>query len=79
MKDSDSTDEEWDAGSMGCGELVLQLSRKLKAMEAGQTLKVTALDSGAPEDLPAWCNLTGHILLKSAHPQYWIQKKNKKG
>jgi tRNA 2-thiouridine synthesizing protein A len=79
MKNGDSADDDWDAGSMGCGELVLHLSRKLKAMEAGQTLKLTARDAGAPEDLPAWCNLTGHTLLKSAHPQYWIQKKKQKG
>jgi len=70
-------DEEWDAGDLGCGELVLKLGQKLKGLEAGQVLKLKAKDPGALEDLPAWCKLTGHTLLKSAHPEYWIQKKTK--
>ena len=70
-------DKEWDAGDLGCGELVLELGRKLKELQGGQVLKLVARDLGAFEDLPAWCKLTGHKLLKSAHPEYWIEKKSK--
>jgi tRNA 2-thiouridine synthesizing protein A len=70
-------DKEWDAGDIGCGQLVLELSRRLRVLEAGQVLRLIARDPGAPEDLPAWCRLTGHTLLKSGHPEYWIQKKKK--
>jgi tRNA 2-thiouridine synthesizing protein A len=70
-------DKEWDAGDLGCGELVLELGRQLKDLQGGQVLKLFARDLGALEDLPAWCKLTGHNLLKSAHPEYWIQKKSK--
>jgi tRNA 2-thiouridine synthesizing protein A len=70
---------EWNAGTLGCGELVFELAARLKAMGDGEVLKLTALDPGAIEDLPAWCNLTGHTLLKSAHPEYFIQRKKKKG
>jgi tRNA 2-thiouridine synthesizing protein A len=70
-------DKEWDAGDLGCGELVLQLSQRLKELDSGQVLKLKAKDPGALEDLPAWCKLTGHKLLVSAHPEYWIQKKTK--
>jgi tRNA 2-thiouridine synthesizing protein A len=68
-------DREWDAGDMGCGELVLELRMRLKPMRAGQLLKLTARDPGAPEDLPAWCRLTGHQLTYADHPIYLIRRK----
>jgi len=67
-------DREWDAGDMGCGELVYKLWFLLAEMETGQVLKVIALDPGAPQDMPAWCELTGHKLVRSEHPEYLIQK-----
>ena len=68
-------DAEWDAGDMGCGDLVLQLRMRVRPLRAGAVLKLTARDPGAPEDLPAWCRLTGHTLVGSAHPVYWIKRK----
>ena len=70
-----SADAEWDAGDMGCGDLVLELRMRLQSIQPGEMLKVTARDPGAPEDLPAWCRLTGHTLLSSQHPEYWIKRK----
>lgn len=75
MSEQSAYNKEWNAHDLGCGQLILQLSRKLKDLEGGHVLKLTAYDPGAKEDLPAWCRLTGHTLLKSVHPQYWIQKK----
>jgi tRNA 2-thiouridine synthesizing protein A len=69
------SDAEWDAGAMGCGDLVLELRMRLRSMESGQTLKVIARDPGAPADLPAWCRLTGNALVASNHPAYWIKRK----
>lgn len=60
---------------MGCGDLVLELRTRLRAMEPGQLLEVTARDPGAPEDLPAWCRLTGHALVAALHPVYRIRRK----
>jgi tRNA 2-thiouridine synthesizing protein A len=68
-------DAEWDAGDLACGELVLELRRRLLAMSPGQIIKVTALDPAAPEDMPAWCRLTGNPLVHSKHPQYFIRRK----
>lgn len=68
-------DAEWDAGGMGCGDLVLQLRLRLRALGPGEVLLLTALDPGAPEDVPAWCGLTGHALVGSEHPRYWIRRK----
>lgn len=68
-------DAEWDAGNMGCGELVMGLRIRLQPMKPGQILKLTATDAGVPEDLPAWCRLTGHKLFFFHHPEYWIQRR----
>ena len=66
---------EWDAGEMGCGELVMALRLRLNDLPAGAVLKVRATDSAAPEDLPAWCRLSGHTLVSMQHPIYFIQRK----
>ncbi len=68
-------DSEWDAGNMGCGDLVLELRNKMNALKPGQILKLRATDSGAPEDLPAWCRMTGHKLVGFHHPVYLIKRK----
>ena len=65
-------DARWDAGDMGCGELVLELRQRLLAMP-GRVLRLTSADAGAPEDIPAYCRLTHHELLQAEHPDYWIR------
>ena len=72
---SPMADAEWDAGDMGCGDLVMELRMRLHPMRPGEILKITARDPGAPEDLPAWCRLTGHTLVSSQHPDYWIERR----
>ena len=70
-------DVEWNAGDLGCGDLVLELRRRVRAAP-GQVFKVIALDPGAPADLPAWCGMTGHELVAQdpAAKAYWIRAKN---
>ena len=48
----------WDAGDMGCGQLVFELSRRVNQMTPGDTLEVVARDPGARTDLPAWGRMT---------------------
>jgi tRNA 2-thiouridine synthesizing protein A len=67
--------EEWDAGDLGCGELVLELRTRLDRMRQGDVLRLVARDPGAPADLPAWCRLTGHTLLSADHPLYHVRRK----
>ena len=64
----------WDAGGLGCGELVLELRGRLREMP-GQVLRVIALDPGAPEDIPSWCRMTGNALVHQdpATSSYWIE------
>jgi tRNA 2-thiouridine synthesizing protein A len=66
----------WDAGEMGCGDLVLELRSRLQSMVPGQVLQLNARDPGAREDLPAWCRLTGHTLVRAEPPTFWIKRKD---
>lgn len=68
-------DEVWDAGEMGCGELLLELRTRFERMRPGQILELIARDPGAPADIPAWCRLTGHALVMERHPVYHIRRK----
>ncbi|TCT04394.1 sulfurtransferase TusA family protein [Aquabacter spiritensis] len=64
----------FDAGHMGCGELVMVLRMRLKTMP-GEVVRVIARDAGAPEDLPAWCRMTRNALIRH-DPQthsFWIR------
>lgn len=66
----------WDAGDLGCGELILELSVRMRKMQAGEVLRLTAHDLGAPADIPAWCRMTGHTLLQfdPATQSYFIRR-----
>lgn len=65
----------WDAGDMGCGELIIELRNRLISLPAGTEFALVAHDPGAREDIPAWCRLTGHELVQTAHPHYLIRRK----
>ena len=67
--------EEWNAGYMGCGEVIIQLRLRMRNLSPGDVFKLTSLALGAPEDLPAWCRMTGRRLLRAEHPNYWIEAK----
>ena len=64
----------WDAGNLGCGELALGLWFRIRGIDPGSIFRLIAQDPAAPEDLPAWCRLTGHKLVRAAHPEYLIQR-----
>ena len=66
---------EYDAGDKGCGELALELRKRVEQLGPGDVLRLSTTDAGAPEDLPAWCRMTGHRLRGAAHPLYWIERK----
>ena len=66
----------WDAGDMGCAQLVFQLKLLLDRMDPGEELEVVARNPGAPVDLPAWCRMTGHDLVSAEPPVYVIRHAN---
>ena len=67
--------EKWDAGEMGCGELLIELAFRMKKLSPGQVFELQALDPGAVEDIPSWCRLTGHALVSAEHPIYFIRRR----
>lgn len=69
-------DETWDAGDLGCGELVVELFLRLRRLPPGATLLLVATDPGAKHDLPAWCRLTGHRLARAEPPRFLIVRKD---
>jgi len=71
-------DAEWDAGDLGCGELVIELRFRLAAMRPGAIIRVRATDTGAVEDLPAWCRMTRHRLVRhdAANHMFFIARRS---
>ena len=65
----------WHAGECGCVQLVMGLAREMQQVRPGKCLQVTALNIGARYDLPAWCRMTGNVLISTTHPHYILQKK----
>jgi tRNA 2-thiouridine synthesizing protein A len=65
---------EFDGGETGCGELLLDLFLFVKKQPPGTTIRLRALDEGAPLEIPAWCRTTGNSLIQAEHPFYTFQK-----
>lgn len=66
----------FDAGDLGCGELVVLLRIRLRK-QPGAMFRVIARDPGAAEDLPAWCRMTRCELIghdPSTH-SFWIRSR----
>ena len=66
----------FDAGDKGCGEIAMELRMAMLALPPRAVLELIAYDAGAPEDVPAWCRMTRHQLLRSEPPVYWIQRRD---
>lgn len=67
-------EEIWDMGEVGCGQLAVELRRRVKPLRPGDRLKVIARSPGAATDLPAWCRMTGHELVSAEPPVYVIRR-----
>ncbi len=52
-----------DCSGLSCPMPIIKLSKAIKEMTVGQTLKVIATDSGSASDIPAWAKQTGNDLL----------------
>lgn len=60
---SDHFDFEVNACGVPCPGPILKLAKKIKQMEGGQVLKITASDVGFSKDVPGWCKKTGNNLI----------------
>jgi len=70
----------WDAGDLGCGDLVIRSYFLLQEMRPREIIRVHATDTGAPHDLPAGCRMTGERLVEHDCERdfYWIQRKGER-
>jgi len=68
--------DRWDAGDLGCGELVMKLRSRMLALNPGEIFELIATDEGAIIDIPAWCSLTGHTLAVAQPPRFLIRRKD---
>ena len=66
---------EWDAGEMGCGEVLIQLRLRFRPLQTGDVFRLITRDIAAPLEIPAWCRVTKRQLLHAEHPEYWIEQK----
>ena len=64
----------WEAGELGCSQLIVGLKRELSHLNDGELLELITHDGGARIDIPAWTYLTGHELVSENHPIYIIRK-----
>lgn len=72
---STAADAEWDAGDLACGDLVLELLKKMRVMPPGAVLKLIATDPAARIDIGAWCRVTKNPLVAMSPPVFFIQRK----
>lgn len=67
-----------DTMGLRCPEPVMLIRAKIRKMEAGETLLVTADDPATTRDIPSFCRFMDHQLLaqetESPPYQYLIQK-----
>ena len=52
-----------DCRGLSCPMPIVKLAQKIKELQPGQVLELLADDSGAKDDVPAWCKRTGNELL----------------
>ncbi len=56
---------ELDACGLFCPEPVMLLHNKIRDMQAGDLLRLTATDPSTSRDVPKFCHFLGHELLES--------------
>lgn len=67
----------YDAGDQGCAAGPLdEIAALMRRLAPGQTLEVRATDPSVTNDLPAWCRLAGHELVRHTGDRYLIRRRN---
>ncbi len=72
------TDAILDTRGLSCPMPILKTAKKIKELEEGQVLEILGDDPGTEEDLPAWCEQTGHEFLgmetEGDFAKYYVKK-----
>ena len=56
-------DQTLDCIGLYCPMPIVKTAAKIKELKQGEVLEVLADDKGIKEDMPAWCEATGHECL----------------
>jgi TusA-related sulfurtransferase len=56
-------DVQLDTLGLFCPMPIIKTSKKIKELSIGQVLEVVSDDEGIKQDMPAWCETTGHGFL----------------
>jgi len=59
-----------DARRLLCPLPVIRTQDKVKQLQQGDVLSVTCTDPGVMQDIPAWCRINGHKVLKTQSGEY---------
>ena len=54
-----------DARRLLCPLPVIRTQDKVKQLQVGDELEVTATDPGVMQDIPTWCRINGHTVLET--------------
>ena len=54
-----------DARNSLCPLPVIKTQNKVAELQAGDVLEVTCTDPGALSDIPAWCRINGHLVMRT--------------
>jgi len=68
-----------DAAGEACGTVTPVIKQALSALQAGQVLEGLTHDPATRAGVPAWCRLTGHVLVETRVEEgpctrFWIRK-----
>jgi tRNA 2-thiouridine synthesizing protein A len=67
-----------DTSGKCCPMPIVDTNKAIKKLEIGQVLEVIATDPGTKNDIPSWCERTGHELLEidsgNDEYRYFIRK-----
>lgn len=65
----------WDAQDIACGDVLVRLFLLFRDRIApGEVLHLRSTNEAIDIDIRAWCGLTGNVLLRAQHPEFFIQK-----
>jgi tRNA 2-thiouridine synthesizing protein A len=72
-------DQFLDAAGEACGTVTPVIKQSLSTLQPGQVLEVLTHDPATRAGVPAWCRLTGHVLVETRaeegrRTRFWIRK-----
>ncbi len=69
-----------DTSGQCCPVPMIETNRVMKTLKPGEVLEVISTDIGSRMDIPAWCERTGHELLRADEEgrtyRYYLRKRS---